>query len=195
MIPKPGEASGSSRQKKAIVAGRLASARQSPTNHQDERPEGIRVSAVILHNISLPAGHFAGDYIEALFRGRLDCSLHPDFAGLEDLRVSAHLLIRRDGSIIQFVPFHKRAWHAGASSLEGQADCNDFSIGIELEGTDQLPYQQIQYLSLASVVRVLLMVYPELTKDRVVGHADVAPGRKTDPGPAFDWPYFHQLLG
>ncbi len=152
----------------------------------DDRPCG-EVSAVVIHSISLPPGEFGGHEIEALFTNQLDLSAHPFFAELEGLEVSAHLLVRRDGSVVQFVPFTKRAWHAGASRFCGRERCNDFSIGIELEGTDDAPYEDAQYEVLADVLKALFDTYPALSTRRVAGHSDIAPGRKTDPGPAFDW--------
>jgi AmpD protein len=149
---------------------------------------------IVIHNISLPPGEFGGDWIEALFTNRLDPSAHPYFTQVHRLRVSAHLLIRRSGTIIQFVPFHQRAWHAGKSNYRGRNQCNDFSIGIELEGADDTHYESVQYKKLAEVIRALVAAYPSLARDRIVGHEHIAPGRKTDPGPAFDWRRFRQLL-
>jgi AmpD protein len=140
---------------------------------------------IVVHGISLPPGEFGGPWVDDLFLGQLDPAAHPYFAAIAHLRVSAHLLIRRDGSVTQYVPFHLRAWHAGASVFGGRERCNDFSIGIELEGTDEVPYTDIQYARLASTILVLKRAYPSL--DALAGHADIAPGRKTDPGPAFDW--------
>lgn len=140
---------------------------------------------VVVHGITLPPGEFGGPWIDDLFLGRLDPAAHPYFAAIAHLRVSAHLLIRRDGSITQYVPFHLRAWHAGTSVFGGRERCNDFSIGIELEGTDDGPYADVQYARLAGAIHALKKAYPTLTA--VAGHEDIAPGRKTDPGPAFDW--------
>ncbi len=140
-----------------------------------------------MHGISLPPGEFGGDEIEALFTNTLDWDAHPYFSEIRGLEVSSHLLIRRDGSLIQFVPFTERAWHAGESCFRGQHRCNDFSIGIELEGEDETPYEDRQYEVLQDVIRALCAAYPGLTPRRVAGHSDIAPGRKTDPGPAFDW--------
>jgi AmpD protein len=147
---------------------------------------------VVVHGISLPPGEFGGPWIDELFLGRLDPAAHPYFAAIAHLRVSAHLLIRRDGAITQYVPFHLRAWHAGASMFGGRERCNDFSIGIELEGTDDKPYAEVQYARLAEVIHALQKVYPTLTA--IAGHEDIAPGRKTDPGPAFDWPSLAHAL-
>ena len=145
------------------------------------------ISLLVIHGISLPAGEFGGPWIERLFLGRLEAGMHPELADLVSLKVSAHLLIRRDGKIIQFVSFKRRAWHAGVSVFQDRPRCNDYSIGIELEGTDASPYADIQYARLITVTRALMRAYPAITRDRVVGHCDIAPERKTDPGPAFDW--------
>ncbi len=155
----------------------------------------MAVDLVVVHCISLPPGVFGGDCIERFFANQLPADEHPFFAEIEALRVSAHLLIRRDGETVQFVPFHRRAWHAGVSRFCGRDRCNDFSIGIELEGTDDSPYESAQYDVLARVVSSILTAYPAITPDRIVGHSDIAPGRKTDPGPFFDWDRFKQLLG
>ncbi len=166
----------------------LPDARRAPSENQNARPDADDISLVILHGISLPPGDFGHGLVEALFCNRLDCTAHPDLADLEGVRVSTHLLIDRDGAITQFVPFDRRAWHAGLSSYRGRVDCNDFSIGIELEGTDHLPYTESQYDALPDVLRALLRRYPRIDAAAIVGHNEVAPGRKTDPGPAFDWP-------
>jgi AmpD protein len=157
--------------------------RRSP--HQDARPADMAISLVVIHGISLPPGQYGSDAIEQLFLGALDASAHPYFAEIAALRVSAHLLIRRDGSMIQFVPFTRRAWHAGVSHFNGRERCNDFSIGIELEGTDTDRYTDVQYDQLIDVLAALKQRYASLTDVR--GHADIAPGRKTDPGAAFNW--------
>ena len=169
------------------AAGWLEGARRVPSPHRDARPPGMAVDAVIVHGISLPPGRFGGPWIDALFTGTLDPAAHPYFRTIAGMRVSAHLLIRRDGTITQYVPFTERAWHAGASSLAGRPRCNDYAIGIELEGADDIPYAPAQYRVLAEVIAVLMHAYPAITPRRVVGHCHVAPGRKTDPGPAFDW--------
>ncbi|MHB9020460.1 MAG: 1,6-anhydro-N-acetylmuramyl-L-alanine amidase AmpD [Halothiobacillus sp.] len=153
----------------------------------DNRPADMAVSLVVIHGISLPPGEYGGDGVERLFTGTLDPSAHPYFAGIAHLKVSAHLLIRRDGTMIQFVPFTMRAWHAGVSQFSGRERCNDFSIGIELEGTDTDRYTSVQYDQLIAVLAALKQRYPTITDVR--GHADIAPGRKTDPGVAFDWGY------
>jgi AmpD protein len=181
------------RPRPTIDPGGIASgARFIPSPNCDDRPAGEAVRLIVIHNISLPPGKFGGDDIIRLFCNTLDCGAHPYYDGLRDLRVSAHFLVRRGGEILQFVPCTRRAWHAGTSSWRGRARCNDFSIGIELEGTDAAPYAAAQYASLAALVAALQRGYPI---EEVVGHSDVAPGRKTDPGPAFDWQRFRTLLG
>ncbi|MCB1734337.1 MAG: 1,6-anhydro-N-acetylmuramyl-L-alanine amidase AmpD [Gammaproteobacteria bacterium] len=167
--------------------GLLPHARFVASPNCNARPEGVVIDLLVIHGISLPPGKFSGDAIEALFTNSLDVDADPGFAGLRGLEVSAHLLIRRDGKVIQFVPFGERAWHAGVSRFQGRDGCNDFSIGIELEGTDEIPYTKAQYRRLIVVARALMKAYPGITPERVVGHVDIAPGRKTDPGPVFDW--------
>lgn len=167
--------------------GWLAGARHVPSPHADARPAAAGIGLVVLHGISLPPGEFGESWIEDFFTGRLDFSAHPYFDTIRDFRVSAHLLLRRDGEVVQFVPFLRRAWHAGRSSWRGREECNDYSIGIELEGADAIPYSDAQYAALEAVLPALLEAYPDLGEGGIVGHADVAPGRKTDPGPAFDW--------
>jgi len=169
------------------MTGLIAPARQLASPNQDERPAGLLPDLVVIHGISLPPGQFGGPHIEQLFTNRLPRDAHPYFEGIADLMVSAHLLIRRDGELLQFVPLHRRAWHAGASCWDGRERCNDYSIGIELEGADDVPYEDAQYQVLADLLACLMATYPALSPGRVVGHSDVAPGRKTDPGPAFDW--------
>ena len=166
------------------ATGRLLQARQVPSPNFDERPGTIDL--IVLHGISLPPGRFGEPHVEALFTNRLDPAAHPHFQRLRDLHVSAHLFINRNGEMTQFVPFSCRAWHAGESTFEGRSGCNDRSIGIELEGTDTLPYTDAQYAALTNVIHALRSAYPAIG-ERIVGHADIAPGRKTDPGPAFDW--------
>lgn len=168
-------------------AGLLRPASQCPSPNQDERPPGAEPELIVIHGISLPPGRFGGRYVDDFFTNCLDPSAHPYFEEIHGLSVSAHLLIRRDGGIVQFVPFQRRAWHAGASSWRGRVACNDYSIGIELEGTDDRPYTAHQYDVLGGVLRALLDTYPRLDARTIAGHCDVAPGRKTDPGPAFDW--------
>jgi AmpD protein len=169
------------------ATGLVEGIRQVLSPHCDARPAGVVTDLVVLHGISLPPGEFGGPWIERLFTGRLPRDVHPYFATIEGMRVSAHLLVRRDGELVQFVPFTLRAWHAGASQFEGRTACNDFSIGIEFEGSDDLPYAPAQYDAGAQVLRALFEAYPALARSRLVGHSDIAPGRKTDPGPSFDW--------
>jgi AmpD protein len=154
----------------------------------------VQPDLIVMHSISLPPGQFGGQWIEQLFNGHLPPERHPYFKEIHGLRVSAHVLIRRDGEILQFVPFLQRAWHAGVSAFEGRSACNDFSIGIELEGADDVPYEDAQYTQAGAVLRVLLAAYPTLSAQRIVGHSDIAPGRKSDPGPSFDWPRLHAEL-
>ncbi|HEX5056308.1 MAG TPA: 1,6-anhydro-N-acetylmuramyl-L-alanine amidase AmpD [Gammaproteobacteria bacterium] len=174
--------------------GLLEEARQVPSPNFNERPSGAVPELIVIHGISLPPGEFGGTAIDRFFTNCLDCSLHPYFSQIEGLQVSSHLLIGRGGEIVQYVPFSRRAWHAGVSSYRGRENCNDFSIGIELEGTDELPYAEAQYRRLTEVVACLLRTYDSLSAQDIVGHSDIAPGRKTDPGPAFDWAYFRQCL-
>ncbi|OON40063.1 N-acetylmuramoyl-L-alanine amidase [Izhakiella australiensis] len=176
-----------------LDAGRLVGARQVASPHYNSRPQGEQPSLLVIHNISLPPGEFGGPWIDALFTGTLDPDAHPYFAEIAALRVSAHCLIRRDGEIVQYVPFNQRAWHAGVSCWQGRESCNDFSIGIELEGTDVLPYTDAQYQSLTRVTRLLMQHYP-LTAENITGHSDIAPQRKTDPGAAFDWQRYRQMI-
>jgi AmpD protein len=157
----------------------------------DARPPGEAITLIVVHNISLPPGEFGGDAIARLFTNTLDVAADPFFATIATLRVSSHFLIRRDGALLQFVPCALRAWHAGASAWRGRERCNDFSIGIELEGADTLPFATPQYTMLAKVVKLLQRRYPIAG---LAGHCDIAPGRKTDPGPAFDWARLHRLL-
>jgi AmpD protein len=175
-------------------SGRLLGARRVDSPNCDDRPAGQAPELLVVHGISLPPGEFGGPWIEALFTNCLPADGHPYFAGIAGLRVSAHLLVRRDGTVVQFVPFHRRAWHAGTSQWRGRERCNDFSIGIELEGTDTLPYTPAQYAALARAAALLCRAYPSLSADAVVGHSDVAPGRKSDPGIAFDWPLLRSLI-
>lgn len=172
-----------------INQGWLTSARRQPSPHFDERPGDETPSLFVVHNISLPPGEFGGPWIDALFSGTLDANAHPFFAEISHLRVSAHCLVRRDGEIVQYVPFDKRAWHAGVSCYQGRERCNDFSIGVELEGSDHVPFTDEQYQQLVNIVHALSEHYPALIAN-MVGHSDIAPGRKTDPGPFFNWQRF-----
>lgn len=174
--------------------GVLNSARYNPSPHHDIRPDKTEIDMIVVHCISLPPAKFGNHHIEDFFCGKLDHSLHPYFETIKSLRVSSHILIKRNGEVIQFVPFDKRAWHAGESFFQGRERCNDFSIGIELEGTDDMPYEKIQYEKLAEIIKTLQKKYPAITRDRIVGHSDIAPGRKTDPGPLFDWHSLDYLL-
>ena len=164
-----------------------------PSPNFNARPLG-EISLLVIHNISLPPGQFGTGKVQALFGNRLDPKEHPYFAGIAGLQVSAHFLIERNGSLIQFVSCLDRAWHAGLSSYAGREQCNDFSIGIELEGTDELAYTDLQYAALIALVRKLLDHYPQLDRQRICGHSDIAPGRKTDPGASFDWARLHAAL-
>ena len=178
----------------AIENGVLGCARQLISPNQSDRSAQQDVSLLVIHNISLPPGEYGSHYIEQLFCNTLDPELHPYFREIEHLRVSAHLLIDRNGAITQFVAFDKKAWHAGESSFCGQVNCNDFSIGIELEGTDYESFTDAQYTVLTDISNRLMLAYPRLILDRIVGHSDIAPGRKTDPGPCFDWVRFKSAL-
>lgn len=177
-----------------LRTGRLLEAVYCPSPHQDERPPETEINMVVVHGISLPPGEFGTDAVLQFFRGELEASTHPAYVAIAALRVSSHLYIRRTGEIVQFVPFNRRAWHAGESCFEGQSRCNDFSIGIELEGADSVPYEESQYRQLAAVIQSLMETYPAIQRQRIVGHSDIAPGRKTDPGSAFDWVYLKGLL-
>jgi AmpD protein len=175
------------------VTGLLAGVRQVLCPHFDARPGACVPELIVIHGISLPPGEFGGPWIDRLFTGNLPPDAHPYFKEVAGRRLSAHALIRRDGEVVQYVPFGARAWHAGTSEYQGKAGCNDFSIGIELEGEDQRPYEDAQYATLAALIGALLAAYPSLSRDRIVGHSDIAPGRKTDPGPMFDWERLHRL--
>jgi len=172
--------------------GRVAGAHWIPSDNFDQRPSGVRIDALVIHCISLPPGCYGGGEIERFFCNHLDHGAHPYFEQIRGLRVSAHFLLGRDGTAVQFVSTLDRAWHAGRSTLAGVPQVNDYSIGIELEGTDQDTYTNPQYQSLARLVRALVAAYPGITRQRMVGHSDVAPGRKTDPGPGFDWQRFYR---
>lgn len=178
-----------------ISKGWIKQARRVNSPNFNARPKEMSVDAVIIHGISLPPHEFGGPYIEQLFTNQLNAQAHPFFQQIAELKVSAHCLVRRDGEIIQFVNFNHRAWHAGQSQLAGRENCNDFSIGIELEGTDEQAYEAIQYQKLIDIINALLQTYPQISKDRIVGHEQIAPGRKTDPGPFFDWDLFRDALG
>lgn len=162
--------------------------------NQDARPDNTDIELLVIHNISLPPGEFGATSIKQFFCNKLDMKAHPFYSEIADLRVSAHLLIDREGKLTQFVPFDKRAWHAGESIFCGRDRCNNFSIGIEMEGTDFEKFTDSQYTSLSKVTRILLETYPHMGVDKIVGHSDIAPGRKTDPGPCFDWDRYKQLI-
>lgn len=169
-----------------IDQGRLYPAEWLPSANENERGDD-EISLLVIHNISLPANCFGTEHIRALFQNRLDTNAHPSFKSLEGLEVSSHLLIERSGHVVQFVNFERRAWHAGVSRYQGREQCNDFSIGIELEGGDLIPYTAAQYQALAQVTKALMTAYPRITPSRITGHEHIAPDRKTDPGSAFDW--------
>lgn len=175
------------------ATGLLAGVRQVLSPHFDARPNGCVPELIVVHGISLPPGQFGGPWIDRLFAGNLPAGVHPYFKEIAGRRVSAHALIRRDGEIVQYVPFGARSWHAGTSEYQGRPGCNDFSIGIELEGEDERPYADEQYSALAALIGALLATYPSLSRERIAGHDDIAPGRKTDPGPAFDWKRLRML--
>lgn len=174
--------------------GLLDQARYIASPNCDPRPDPADIDALVIHAISLPPDRFGGEYIEQLFTNCLDPQAHPYFAEICTLNVSAHFLIRRDGTLIQFVPTHMRAWHAGRSVLHGREELNDFSVGIELEGCDSKPFASAQYEQLSALVQAIRAAYPAISESRIVGHSDVAPGRKTDPGPCFDWHRFRKLI-
>ncbi|MCX8957579.1 1,6-anhydro-N-acetylmuramyl-L-alanine amidase AmpD [Erwinia psidii] len=176
-----------------LQSGWIPGVKQVPSPHFNERPANEVPTLLVIHNISLPPGEFGGPWIDALFTGTLDPAGNPYFADIAHLRVSAHCLIRRDGEVIQYVPFQLRAWHAGVSVYQGRDSCNDFSIGIELEGTDTLPYTDAQYRALEEITRLLIANYPQIA-GHITGHSDIAPGRKSDPGPSFDWARFRTAL-
>ncbi|WP_461481454.1 1,6-anhydro-N-acetylmuramyl-L-alanine amidase AmpD [Porticoccus sp.] len=174
--------------------GWLEGVARRPSPNHNQRPAQAEVSLLVIHNISLPPGQFGGTSICDFFTNCLDVSAHPYFREIADLRVSAHLLIERGGELVQFVSFDDRAWHAGQSCFAGVENCNDFSIGIELEGTDDTAYTEQQYQTLTDITRLLMARYPAISKRHIVGHSDIAPGRKTDPGQGFDWPRYLNTL-
>jgi AmpD protein len=177
-----------------LKTGLIQGGRFHPSPHCNARPDPARISLLVIHNISLPAGQFGTDYVRQLFMNALDTNAPAEVAALRGQKLSAHAFINREGEIHQFVPFHLRAYHAGRSAFGDELECNDFSIGIELEGTDTLPYTQAQYENLALLSRALQATYPQITRDRITGHQHIAPGRKTDPGPAFDWEHYFALF-
>jgi AmpD protein len=175
------------------ASGWFQGVRICPSPNFNARPEG-EISLLVIHNISLPPAQFLTGKVQEFFQNRLDVTEHPYFAGIADLRVSAHFLIERDGTVTQFVSCLERAWHAGVSCFEGRETCNDFSVGIELEGTDDLPFTDAQYQALTDLTRQLQSAFTGITAQRICGHSDIAPGRKTDPGPAFDWARYRAAL-
>ena len=178
----------------SIEEGWLTSARKLLSPNCDQRPEDSRIDLLVIHNISLPPNEYGGPYIDQLFTNQLDPSEHDYFSEIAHLEVSSHLLINREGQVTQYVPFCCRAWHAGQSCFEGKEKCNDFSIGIELEGDDETPFTDVQYEALGQITKSIMLAYPAITQDRITGHSDIAPGRKTDPGPHFDWQRYLALL-
>ncbi len=191
---KKAEKSNNLRTKLTIAQGWLLAVEQHKSDFFTPRGIDDNVCLLVVHNISLPAGQFGGNHITELFLGKINVAAHASFVDIAKLQVSAHCLIRRDGSIIQYVSFDDKAWHAGVSCFNGIDKCNDFSIGIELEGTDDIPYEKAQYQQLATLTVSLQKNYPLISDNNIVGHCDIAPGRKSDPGQAFDWHYFHQCL-
>jgi AmpD protein len=177
-----------------INDGLISGAKQIASPNFDSRPPGVEAELIVVHGISLPPGEFGGPWIERLFMNTLPLNLHPYFAEVGAVRVSSHLLVARTGGLTQFVRFTDRAWHAGQSSYGGRSACNDFSIGIELEGFDTVAYEPAQYTTLAAVVAALCKTYPRLSPGHLVGHSDISPGRKTDPGPAFDWHHARRCI-
>ena len=176
-----------------VIDGQLIGARQVPSPNYNQRPEHAEIQLVVVHNISLPPSQFGGGYIEQFFQNQLDWSQHPYFQTIEGMQVSTHLLILRTGEVLQFVNFNDRAWHAGRSTYLAKKECNDYSIGIELEGSDDQPFEEVQYSVLAQVIATLQATYPKILQ-HLAGHSDIAPGRKTDPGPFFDWPKTRALI-
>ncbi|MFZ1386231.1 MAG: 1,6-anhydro-N-acetylmuramyl-L-alanine amidase AmpD [Thiolinea sp.] len=177
------------------VNGLLLEVRHCPSPNHDERPAGCIPELIVIHNISLPPNEFGGAYIDQLFTNSLNSDEHPFFAEICHLKVASHLLIRRNGEVVQYVPFHLRAFHAGLSQYKGRSRCNDFSIGIELEGTDFTPFTDAQYLQLTQIIESLCFHYPSLSEADITGHQHIAPERKTDPGPFFDWLRLSEALG
>lgn len=179
---------------KRLDNGWLTNVRRVESPNCDERPENVIIDLIVIHAMSLPPGQFGGPYIDQLFTNSLERRVHPYFSEIEKLQVSAHILIQRNGDMTQYVPFNRRAWHAGKSCYSNKEHCNDFSIGIELEGCDEVSFTAAQYKTLAGLLSFLMAQYKSITADRICGHSDIAPGRKTDPGPAFDWQHLRRLL-
>lgn len=176
-----------------LIDGQLQGARQIPSPNFNPRPDQTEIQLIVIHNISLPPSQFGGGYIEQFFQNKLDWSVHPYFQTIEGMQVSTHFLILRNGDVLQFVNCQDRAWHAGRSTYLAKKECNDYSIGIELEGSDDLPFEAVQYQSLVEVVITLQDAYPQI-KQHIAGHSDIAPGRKTDPGMYFEWTKFREML-
>lgn len=176
------------------ASGLLDGAQYLPSTNHDDRPNGMAIDVLVIHAISMPPGEYGGGDIERLFANTLDSGAHPFFVSTAGIRVSTHLLVRRNGEVVQFVPFTQRAWHAGASQFEERARVNDFSIGIELEGSDYAPFEEVQYQSLIEVTHALQHAYPGIAGKRIVGHADIASGRKTDPGRYFNWRRYRNAM-
>lgn len=174
--------------------GWFSHAKRCESPNYNQRPKDAEISLLVIHNISLPPKQYGESYIEDFFCNRLDVAKHPYFETIQDLQVSAHFLIKRDGELVQFVSCDERAWHAGASQWQNRENCNDFSVGIELEGCDDEAFEQSQYQTLLSLSEKLMLQYPALSETAIAGHSDIAPGRKTDPGPYFDWDSFRQQL-
>ena len=177
-----------------IKKGWLLNTKQVQSPHFNPRPYQDDISLLVIHYISLPPDEFGGDFIDRFFEGTLDPTLHPYFEEIKDLRVSAHCLITREGQITQYVNFNDMAWHAGVSCFEGREKCNEFSIGIELEGSNNQPFTEAQYQTLAQLTQVIMKAYPQITPERIAGHNQIAPERKIDPGQYFDWAYYQQLI-
>ncbi len=177
-----------------IRKGWLEGAKQCPSPNFNHRPCGALINLLVIHNISLPPNTFGNNYIEQFFQNSLPVDEHPYFQTIAELSVSSHFLIKRDGEIVQFVSCDDRAWHAGQSSFCGQGNCNDYSIGIELEGADDIPYETAQYRQLTRLTQAIQLAYPAITSERITGHEHIAPDRKTDPGPVFDWQAYRESL-
>ena len=168
--------------------------RQLNSPHHNARPDGVQIDLIVLHAISLPDGRFEPHYIDDLFMGRLDWAAHPTFDTLDGLQVSAHFVVDRNGDITQFVACEQRSWHAGVSEWEGRSGCNDYAIGIEIIGDERVPFTDMQYRETARLCKTLIQRYPAISPDRIIGHQDIAPGRKWDPGKQWDWPHFRRSL-
>ena len=175
------------------TTGLLDKCKHCPSPNNDSRPDNTAIDLIVVHSISLPPGEYGGNAIEQFFQNKLDTKAHPYFEEIQQMKVSSHVLIKRSGEVIQFVSFNERAWHAGQSNYQGRECCNDFSIGIEMEGTDSEAFEESQYLQLGKLIKALQFTYPAIA-DRITGHSDIAPGRKTDPGIGFDWDKLNDYL-